>query len=164
MGYKLGKMVKIFYIFGILILTSFIEARPLPDISINPQHNVVNPPIEDIAKIYTISGTKDGISLKKKTIAKPQFSSLKNLRLLTPRDKYALKVLDKAKKESILLGLGDPFYIHAQHIDYEGSRYFGGNVDAQFEIAFPLDMDVSYIILMAQDGKNLRKINEIEIK
>ena len=111
MGYKLGKMVKIFYIFGILILTSFIEARPLPDISINPQHNVVNPPIEDIAKIYTISGTKDGISLKKKTIAKPQFSSLKNLRLLTPRDKYALKVLDKAKKESILLGLGDPFYI-----------------------------------------------------
>ena len=56
MGYKLGKMVKIFYIFVILILTSFTEARPLPDISINPQHNVVNPPIEDIAKIYTISG------------------------------------------------------------------------------------------------------------
>ena len=69
----------IYILFLLLIITSFTEARPLPDISINPQHNVVNPPIEDIAKIYTISGTKDGISLKKKTIAKPQFSSLKNL-------------------------------------------------------------------------------------
>ena len=164
MGYKLGKMVKIFYIFGILILTSFTEARPLPDISINPQHNVVNPPIEDIAKIYTISGTKDGISLKKKTIAKPQFSSLKNLRLLTPRDKYALKVLDKTKKESILLGLGDPFYVHAQHIDYEGSRYFGGNVDAQFEIAFPLEYGCFIYHFNDTRWEDLREINEIEVK
>ena len=149
-------MVKIFYIFGILILTSFIEARPLPDISINPQHNVVNPPIEDIAKIYTISGTKDGISLKKKTIAKPQFSSLKNLRLLTPRDKYALKVLDKAKKESILLGLGDPFYIHAQHIGYEEESIYNIDIPLEgYQIAYPRNLDPYYITYSKRGVNNV---------
>ena len=99
-----------------------------------------------------------------KKISKPGFNSFKNLRLLTPRDKYAIKILDKNKREIILLGIGDPFYIHAQHIDYEDSRFFGGYINAEFEIALPLEMDVSHIVLLSQQGKVLTKINEIEVK
>ena len=54
--------------------------------------------------------------------------------------------------------------MHAQHIDYEDSRFFGGYVNAEFEIALPIDMDVSYILLMSQEDKVLKKINEIVVK
>ena len=68
------------------------------------------------------------------------------------------------KREIILLGIGDPFYIHTQHIDYEDSRFFGGYINTEFEIALPLDMDVSHIVLMSQQGKVLTKINEVEVE
>ena len=157
-------MVKLFYILGILIISN-IEAKLPPDLlSKDLNQNQIDPPIEEIAQIYSISGTKDGISISEKKISKPGFNSLKNLRLLTPRDKYAIKILDKNKREIILLGIGDPFYIHAQHIDYEDSRFFGGYINTEFEIALPLDMDVSHIVLMSQQGKVLTKINEVEVE
>jgi hypothetical protein len=81
-----------------------------------------------------------------------------------PRDQFALRVLDKNKKEVILLGLGNPFYIHAQHIDYENSRVFGGYVESEFEIALPLGIDASYFVLLSQDSYGLKIINEIKVK
>ena len=157
-------MVKLFYILGFLIIGN-IEAKLPPDLlSKDLNQNQIDPPIEEIAQIYSISGTKDGISISEKKISKPGFNSFKNLRLLTPRDKYAIKILDKNKREIILLGIGDPFYIHAQHIDYEDSRFFGGYINTEFEIALPLDMDVSHIVLMSQQGKVLTKINEVEVE
>ena len=164
MGIKLGKMVKIIYILSVLIISN-LEAKLPPDIlSKDTLQNQMNPSIEEIAQIYSISGTKDGISITDKKVTKPGFNSLKNLKLLTPRDNYALKILDEDRKEIIVLGIGDPFYVHAQHIDYEDSRFFGGYVNAEFEIALPIDMDVSYILLMSQEDKVLKKINEIVVK
>jgi len=164
LGNKLGKMVKIVYILVVLIIGN-LEAKLPPDLlSKDIAQSQINPPIEEIAQIYSISGTKDGIRITEKKIIKPGFNSLKNLKLLTPRDDYALKILDEDKKEIILLGIGNPFYIHAQHIDYEDSRFFGGYINAEFEIALPLDMDVSHIVLMSQHEKVLTKINEIEVE
>ena len=84
--------------------------------------------------------------------------------MLSSKDKYALKVLDKNKKEIFMIGLGNPFYIHAQHIDFEDRDFFGGYVDAELEIAFPFEADVVYFVLYSQEDKFLRKINEIKIK
>ncbi|MDA9343304.1 hypothetical protein N9R58_04600 [Gammaproteobacteria bacterium] len=47
------------------------------------------------AQVHSIRATKDGISLTKIKIAKPSSSSLAGFKLLTPRDQFALRVLDK---------------------------------------------------------------------
>ena len=85
------------------------------------------------------------------------------MKLLTPSDKFALSILDADKKEIFLIGLGNPFYIHAQHIDYEESDFFGGYIDANIEIALPIDTDVSYLVLLSQDDKILKKIQEVKV-
>ena len=75
-------MVKLFYILGILIISN-IEAKLPPDLlSKDLNQNQIDPPIEEIAQIYSISGTKDGISISEKKISKPGFNSLKNLSLI----------------------------------------------------------------------------------
>ena len=164
MGDKLGKMVKIF---TTLVLTFFVfnlsaellrgDLKPLgvakDKLSIGTD-----------AKILSVTGSKNGISLRKTKIAKPNSSSLSSLRLLTPRDRFALRVLDKNKKEIALLGLGNPFYISAQHMGYEDSKVFGGFVEQEFDIALPLTMDASYLVLLSQGSEGLVKINEIQIK
>ena len=119
---------------------------------------------EKNAQIFKIKGSRNGVSLKDSKIGKPSTIAIKNMKMLSSKDKYALKVLDKNKKEIFLIGLGNPFYIHAQHIDFEDRDFFGGYVDAEFEIAFPFEADVVYFVLYSQEDKFLRKINEIKIK
>ena len=67
-------------------------------------------------------------------------------------------------EEIILIGIGDPFYIHAQHIGYENEDFFGGYIDADLKIALPFDTDASYLILMSHDNKLLKKIDQIKVK
>ena len=124
------------------------------------------PPItsEKNAQIFKIKGSRNGVSLKDTKIGKPSTIAIKNMKMLSSKDKYALKVLDKNKKEIFMIGLGNPFYIHAQHIDFEDRDFFGGYVDAELEIAFPFEADVVYFVLYSQEDKFLRKINEIKIK
>ena len=86
------------------------------------------------------------------------------MKLLSPEDKYALKVLDTNKKEIFMIGLGDPFYIHAQHIDFEDRDFFGGYVVAEIDIALPFDADISYFVLLSQENRFLKKISEIKVK
>ena len=121
------------------------------------------PEIEEIAKIYNLSGNRFGISVENSKIGKPTKAATKNMKLLTPSDKFALSILDADKKEIFLIGLGNPFYIHAQHIDYEESDFFGGYIDANIEIAIPIDTDVSYLVLLSQDDKILKKIKEVKV-
>ncbi len=119
--------------------------------------------IENKAKIFSLSGNKSGLKINKSVIAKPSNTTLKNLMPFSKRDKYALKVLNEDKKTIMIYGLGNPFYIHAQHIDFEDREFFGGYVNADFKVAFSLDLDISYLILLEQNEGFLREINEIKL-
>ena len=119
--------------------------------------------IENKAKIFSLSGNKNGLKINKSVIAKPSNTILKNLTPFSKRDKYALKVLNEDKKTIMIYGLGNPFYIHAQHIDFEDRDFFGGYVNADFKVAFPLDLEISYLILLEQNEGFLREINEIKL-
>ena len=119
--------------------------------------------IENKAKIFSLSGNKNGLKINKSVIAKPSNTILKNLTPFSKRDKYALKVLNEDKKTIMIYGLGNPFYIHAQHIDFEDRDFFGGYINADFKVAFPIDLEISYLILLEQNEGFLREINEIKL-
>ena len=159
MGTKLGKMVKIFKIlvFFFAINISADISTTINYIDINKMHS-----LEKEAQIFTLTASINGITNKQIRIAKPTASSIKALRPLSPRDRYALKVLDKDKKEITIIGLGDPFYIHAQHIGYEDSSFFGGYVEQDIEISLPMGIDASYFILLSEDNGDFKKIREIK--
>ena len=58
--------------------------------------------IEEMAKIYSLSGNRFGISIENLKIGKPTKAAIKNMKLLTPSDKFALSILDADKKEIFL--------------------------------------------------------------
>ena len=157
-------MVRILNTFLVVLMCSDLIAD-LPPISREDfEKDYYSLQSEKNAQIFKIKGSRNGVSLKDSKIGKPSTIAIKNMKMLSSKDKYALKVLDKNKKEIFLIGLGNPFYIHAQHIDFEDRDFFGGYVDAEFEIAFPFEADVVYFVLYSQEDKFLRKINEIKIK
>ena len=163
MGDKLGKMVKNI---PTLVLTFFVfnVSAELPGGDLKTLGVAKDKlSIGADAKILSVTGSKNGISLRKTKIAKPNSSTLSALRLLTPRDRFALRVLNKDKEEVAILGLGNPFYIHAQHIGYEDSKVFGGYIEQDIEIALPLDMDASYLVLLSQDSNGLKEVKEIKV-
>ena len=118
----------------------------------------------EIAQIYSLSSNRFGISKINSSTGKPSKVIVRNMKLLTPSDDYALQVLDGDKNEIFLIGLGNPFYIHAQHIGYEESNFFGGYIDAEIRIALPLNADASYFVLLSQENKFLKKISEVKVK
>ena len=165
MGNKLGAILKNYlkittFIFCIC-LSSVLLSKPIEIDNINFQDSKTISSIEQRAKIYTIFGNQRGISLDSITVSKPGTESLKNYKTLSPRDKYAVTFLDENRKEIIRVGIGNPFYIHAQHIGYEDSDFFGGYIDAKVQIALPTSTDAKFIVLSSQENKVLTKINEI---
>jgi hypothetical protein len=62
-----------------------------------------------------------------------------------------------------LIGLGDPFYIHLQHIGYEDSNVFGGYIQRDFDIPVSLDSKATQISLMEQNKFGLKEIRRIEL-
>ena len=150
-------------IFNMCISLNIFSSNALNIIPIE-SNKPLNPiSIENKAKIYSISGNKSGVKINKSVIGKPSNTTLKNLMPFSKRDKYALKVLNKDKKTIMIYGLGNPFYIHAQHIDFEDREFFGGYVNADFKVAFPLDLEISYLIFLEQNEGFLREINEIKL-
>ena len=157
-------MVKLKNIICILAISLPLFAD-LPPISKKDfEENSYSLDFEKNAQLFSISGNRFGISIKDASIGKPSAIAIKNMKLLSPEDKYALKVLDTNKKEIFMIGLGDPFYIHAQHIDFEDRDFFGGYVDADIDIALPFDADISYFVLFSQENRFLKKISEIQVK
>ena len=61
------------------------------------------------------------------------------------------------------MGIGNPFYIHVQHIGYEDSNVFGGYIDYDIDIRNPINVDMSYIVLVSQDEFGLKEIKKIKI-
>ena len=164
MGNKLGKMVKLKNIICILTISLPLFADLLPIYKKDFEQNSYSLNVEKNAQLFSISGNRFGISIRDMSIGKPSTIAIKNMKLLSPEDKYALKILDTNKKEIFMIGLGDPFYIHAQHIDFEDRDFFGGYVDANIDIALPFDADISYFVLLSQENRFLKKISEIKVK
>ena len=164
MGNKLGKMVKLKNIICILTISLPLFADLPPIYKKDFEQNSYSLDVEKNAQLFSISGNRLGISIKDISIGKPSAIAIKNMKLLSPEDKYALKILDANKKEIFMIGLGDPFYIHAQHIDSEDRDFFGGYVDANIDIALPFDADISYFVLLSQENRFLKKISEIKVK
>lgn len=156
--------LKLYILTVSLFFNAFISAsKTLNDIPIEQDKVFDNLSLDDEAKVFSISGNERGIKLNAITFERPSSSTIKNLNPFSKQDKYALQLLDENKKTIMIYGLGNPFYIHAQHIDFEDRDFFGGYIEANFKVAFPKDSDISYLILLEQNGEILRKINEISL-
>ena len=120
--------------------------------------------IEKDTYIYTLAGNFNNLKLKEKKVAKPSKESLKLLKAVTPRDKYAIRVLDENKREIMLIGIGDPFYVHADHIGYEDSNVFGGFIETEIDLPISLNKKVSQIILLSQSEFGFKEIKKLNLK
>ncbi len=104
------------------------------------------------AKIFSFHGTPDLFTLKKVEIQKPKERIIKKLKFVSDDDKYAIKLFDKSGKNLIAIGIGNPFYASYEHIGYEDRIYMGGPVTSNnVEIAIPLEIDPSYLIISRRD-------------
>ena len=162
MGSKLGKMVKIIKIsfVGIFSLSLFASDVLEKNIDLTKLSKIEN----GDALVLTFNGSKDGLSLKRAVIKKPNYNAITKYKAFNKRDEFVLRVLDKNKTEVAVIGLGNPFYIHAQHIDHEDSKDFGTYIDNQdINAVIPLGLDASYVVLASQDPFGLYDINEISL-
>jgi hypothetical protein len=162
MGDKLGKMVNKFFLSLTLIFCLAISSSNEIDFQrIDGLSKKISLGAE--AQIYTLLGNKNNIELKEIKIAQPSRDSLKLLKLLTPRDKYAIRVLDDNNKEIMLIGIGNPFYIHADHIGYEDRHVFGGYIETELNIPLSINTKPSKIILLSQDEFGLKEIKRLDV-
>ena len=162
MGSKLGKVVKIIKIsfVGIFSLSLFATDVLEKNIDLTKLSKIEN----GDALVLTLNWSKDGLSLKRAVIQKPNYNAITKYKAFNKRDEFVLRVLDKNKTEVAVIGLGNPFYIHAQHIDHEESKDFGAYIDNQdINAVIPLGLDASYVVLASQDPFGLYDISEISL-
>ncbi|MDA0976706.1 MAG: hypothetical protein O3C38_05210 [Proteobacteria bacterium] len=115
------------------------------------------------ARIYEVSANFNKIILKSTKIGKPSKKSLQKFSTISKKDRYAIQVLNENGKQVLILGLGNPFYIHADHIGYEHSHDFGGNIEQNLEIAVPLNINASNLLLLSQDKFGFKEVARIKI-
>ena len=160
MGSKLGKIVKLINLTLILFFGYTFSAVD-KDIDIEFLSKNLN---ED-ALVLSFVGSKDGLILEKLMVEKPKYNVVAKYKSFSKRDKYVLRILNDEDKEVAVIGLGNPFYIHAQHIDYEDSDEFGTYIDnAKFNAVIPIGIDASYVVLASQDAFGFDDINKIPLK
>ena len=138
------------YFFILILVFSFtvLAEKDFKEIDLVKLH--VSP--NQDARIYTFHGTPDFFTLKKIEIEKPKERILKKLKFVSDDDKYAIKLFDKSGKNLITIGIGNPFYASYEHIGYEDRIYMGGPVTSNnVEIAIPLEIDPSYLIISRRD-------------
>ena len=146
---------------SILLLSTCLHAG----LNKNPQ-NYLSPEnisLDNEAMIYSVSASFNSISLESIKIDKPKKLDMSKYHTLSKKDKYAIGALNNEGKELFLVGLGDPFYIHVDHIGYEDADIFGGYIDQDFEIAIPLNMKISYLVLLSQNEFGLKEIKKIKV-
>ena len=153
------KIIKISFV-GIFSLSLFASDVLEKNIDLSKLSKIEN----GDALVLTLNGSKDGLSLKRSVIKKPNDNVITKYKAFNKRDEFVLRVLDKNKTEVAVIGLGNPFYIHAQHIDHEESNDFGTYIDNQdINAVIPLGLDASYVVLASQDPFGLYDINEISL-
>ena len=158
----MGKMVKGISLTILLSYSFIVTANEIADIKTVDVFDKEFS-IEKDAQIYTLVGNRDNIELKAKKIAKPSKRSLQLLKAVTPRDKFAIRVLDENEREIMLVGIGNPFYIHADHIGYEDSDVFGGYIETEINLPVSLNKTASQIILLSQSEFGFKEIKRLDI-
>ena len=162
MGDKLGKMVNKLYSISIILFTLTLGAEENPTFKqFDRLDQKVS--IDKEAKIFSITGSVNNISLSSVRVAKPRTHSLKQYRLISRKDKYAIKVLNAEGGQIMFVGLGDPFTIHIDHIGYEDEMVFQGNISQDFEIALPVTTNAEYFVLLPQDEFGFKEIKKIKV-
>ncbi len=93
-----------------------------------------------------------------------QASVFKKYGLISRRDKYAIKVLNEQGNQIMLVGLGDPFTMHIDHIGYENETVFQADIPQTFDIAMPITSNAAYFVLLSQDEFGFKEIKKIKVK
>ncbi len=115
------------------------------------------------AKIFTITGSVNNISLSGVKVAKPNAHSLKQYGLISRKDKYAIKVLNEKGNQIMFVGLGDPFTVHIDHIGHENKTVFQADIPQNFDIAIPVTTKAAYFVLLSQDEFGFKEIKKIKV-
>ena len=163
MGDKLGKMVNKLYSISIILFTLTLGAEenaPLKQFDRLDQ----KVSIYKDAKIFSITGSVNNISLSGVKVAKPNAHSLKQYGLISRKDKYAIKVLNEKGNQIMFVGLGDPFTIHIDHIGHENETVFQADIPQNFDIAMPVTTNAAYFVLLSQDEFGFKEIRKIKVK
>ena len=135
------------------------------DLNKSPQ-NYLSPeniPLNKEAMIYSISANFNGMSLKSVKVDKPNIFNLSKYHTVSKKDKYALKAINKNGKEVFFVGLGNPFYIHVDHIGYEDSDVFGGYIETELDLPISLNKKASKIILLSQNEFGFKEIKRLNL-
>lgn len=156
----MGQMVRVSYL--ILVIFFLNISAELDKVSIKPI-SPENISLHKDAKIYEVSASFNNMILKSSKISKPNKTYLQKFSTISKKDRYAIQVLDEKGKQVLILGLGNPFYIHADHIGYEHTHDFGGYIDQNFEIAIPLDINASNLLLLSQDEFGFKEVARIKV-
>ena len=161
MGDKLGKMVKL----GFLVISLFF-LNLNADLNKSSVSLISSQNISDVidANIYEVSASFNSLTLKSAKVGKPNKNFMTKFSTISKKDRYAIQVLNDKGNQVMLLGLGNPFYIHADHIGYEHSHNFGGYVDQNLEIAIPININAAQLVLLSQDEFGFKQVSKINLK
>ena len=162
MGYKLGKMVKNIYLIVCILFTFNLSAE---EGGLFKQLDRLDQKVslDKEAKIFSITGNINNITLRGVKVSKPNTQSLKKYGIISRSDKFAIRVLNKEGKQIMLVGLGDPFTIHIDHIGYENETVFQANIPQDFDIAMPVTTNAAYFVLLSQDEFGFKEIKKIKV-
>ena len=119
--------------------------------------------IDKEARIFSITGSVNNISLLGVKVAKPSTQSLMRYGLISRKDKYAIKVLNDKGNQIMFVGLGDPFTMHIDHIGYEDETVFQADILQNFEIAMPVTSNAAFFVLLSQDEFGFKEIKKIKV-
>lgn len=167
MGTKLDKILKNMNTRLLFILLFSIEASlaPSDDVRVDVDEQILKPSLEQNAQVFSLIVGPANIEFKSVKVHKPSYRTIINSKLLTKRDKYAVKFINDDGRAAAIIGLGDPFTIHIDHIGYEDRNTFRGVVDNQpLKLAIPVNQNITSITLMSKDAFGLVPIKEIKIK
>ena len=160
MGDKLGKMVKFSFLVILFFFLNLNAGLDKSTVSLISPENISE--TKDV-KIYEISASFNNMVLKSARIEKPNKNLFKRFSTISKKDRYAIQVLNEKGNQIMLLGLGNPFYIHADHIGYELSHDFGGYIDQNLEIAIPLNINATQLVLLSQDEFGFKQVSKIKL-
>lgn len=166
MGAKLDKISikNNILILSLIFLSLGLFAKDIkldkPTLSLNSSGLI----FEDEAKTYSIIANPGSINVTLAGISKPTLNSKTRFKLPTKRDRYVIKVLNKKGNVVSLIGIGDPFTIHADHIGYEDSEAFSTTTDNQeIELMLPVSVEAETFVFLYQDEFGLNTISSTKL-
>ena len=162
MGDKLGKMVNKVFSIAIIIFTLSLGAEENASLK---QFDRLDQKVsmDKEARIFSITGSVNNISLLGVKVAKPSTQSLMRYGIISRKDKYAIKVLNDKGNQIMLVGIGDPFTMHIDHIGYDDETVFQADIPQNFEIALPVTSNAPFFVLLSQDEFGFKEIKKIKV-